>query len=295
MAAERNPNGSSVERCRYAVMPGEVVLSNDPMLETFATGDAWIALLTLALLEIILGIDNIVFIAILTARLPKEQQQLAYRLGLGGAMVTRILLLLAISWVMHLTNTLFTVFGEDISGRDLILIVGGLFLIGKSVHEIYEKVEIIEEDAPEGWSNTLAGVIAQIMVLDIVFSLDSVITAVGMVDEVEVMVVAIIIAVLVMLVFARPVGDFVNKHPSMKILALSFLLLIGVVLVADGLDRHIPKGYIYFAMAFGLGMELLNMRLRKKRRSKVKVDALREPITPEDVRPAETLEGIDDE
>lgn len=251
------------------------------MLETFATADAWIALLTLTTLEIILGIDNIVFIAILTARLPKEQQKLAYRLGLGGAMVTRIALLLAISWVMHLTNPIFTVFGQEISGRDLILIVGGLFLIGKSVHEIYEKVEMHEEEAVEGWSKTLVGVVTQIMILDIVFSLDSVITAVGMVDEVEVMVVAIIIAVLVMLIFARPVGDFVNRHPSMKILALSFLMLIGVVLVADGLDQHIPKGYIYFAMGFGLSMELLNMRLRKK--SKKKVEALEEPVVPDEL------------
>jgi len=254
------------------------------MLETFATADAWIALLTLTTLEIILGIDNIVFIAILTARLPKHQQKLAYRLGLGGAMVTRIALLLAISWVMHLTSPLFTVLGEAISGRDLILIVGGLFLIAKSVHEIYEKVEVHEEEEEavgKGWSNSLAGVIAQIMVLDIVFSLDSVITAVGMVDEVEVMVVAIVIAVLVMLAFARPVGDFVNRHPSMKILALSFLMLIGVVLVADGLDQHIPKGYIYFSMGFALSMELLNMRLRKK--SKKKVAALQEPVVPEDL------------
>ncbi len=251
------------------------------MLETFATADAWIALLTLTTLEIILGIDNIVFIAILTARLPKDQQKVAYRLGLGGAMVTRIALLLAISWVMHLTNALFTVFGEEISGRDLILIVGGLFLIGKSVHEIYEKVEMHEDEAVEGWSKTLAGVVTQIMILDIVFSLDSVITAVGMVDEVEVMVVAIVIAVLIMLVFARPVGDFVNRHPSMKILALSFLMLIGVVLVADGLDQHIPKGYIYFAMGFGLSMELLNMRLRKK--SQKKVQALEEPVVPDEL------------
>jgi predicted tellurium resistance membrane protein TerC len=251
------------------------------MLETFATADAWIALLTLTTLEIILGIDNIVFIAILTARLPKAQQKLAYRLGLWGAMVTRIALLLAISWVMQLTNPLFTVVGEEISGRDLILLVGGLFLIGKSVHEIYEKVEVHEEEVVSGWSKSLAGVVAQIMVLDIVFSLDSVITAVGMVDEVEVMVVAIVIAVLIMLLFARPVGDFVNRHPSMKILALSFLMLIGVVLVADGLDQHIPKGYIYFAMGFALGMELLNMRLRKK--SKKKIRALEEPLVPEDL------------
>jgi len=280
-AAKIDPTWNETKGNGAEVRGAPPVVSPLRMLETFATADAWIALLTLTTLEIILGIDNIVFIAILTARLPKDQQRLAYRLGLGGAMITRIALLLAISWVMNLTNVLFTIFGEEISGRDLILLVGGLFLIAKSVHEIYEKVEVHEEEAVEGWSNTLGGVIAQIMVLDIVFSLDSVITAVGMVDEVEVMVIAIVIAVLVMLAFARPVGDFVNRHPSMKILALSFLMLIGVVLVADGLDQHIPKGYIYFAMSFGLLMELLNMRLRKK--SKRKVAALQEPVVPEDL------------
>ena len=280
-AAKIDPTWNETKGNGAEVRGAPPVVSPLRMLETFATADAWIALLTLTTLEIILGIDNIVFIAILTARLPKDQQRLAYRLGLGGAMITRIALLLAISWVMNLTNVLFTIFGEEISGRDLILLVGGLFLIAKSVHEIYEKVEVHEEEAVEGWSNTLGGVIAQIMVLDIVFSLDSVITAVGMVDEVEVMVIAIVIAVLVMLAFARPVGDFVNRHPSMKILALSFLMLIGVVLVADGLDQHIPKGYIYFAMSFGLLMELLNMRLRKK--SKRKVAALQEPVVPEEL------------
>ena len=280
-AAKIDPTWNETKGNGAEVRGAPPVVSPLRMLETFATADAWIALLTLTTLEIILGIDNIVFIAILTARLPKDQQRLAYRLGLGGAMITRIALLLAISWVMNLTNVLFTIFGEEISGRDLILLVGGLFLIAKSVHEIYEKVEVHEEEAVEGWSNTLGGVIAQIMVLDIVFSLDSVITAVGMVDEVEVMVVALVIAVLIMLAFARPVGDFVNRHPSMKILALSFLMLIGVVLVADGLDQHIPKGYIYFAMSFGLLMELLNMRLRKK--SKRKVAALQEPVVPEDL------------
>ena len=280
-AAKIDPTWNETKGNGAEVRGAPPVVSPLRMLETFATADAWIALLTLTTLEIILGIDNIVFIAILTARLPKDQQRLAYRLGLGGAMITRIALLLAISWVMNLTNVLFTIFGEEISGRDLILLVGGLFLIAKSVHEIYEKVEVHEEEAVEGWSNTLGGVIAQIMVLDIVFSLDSVITAVGMVDEVEVMVIAIVIAVLVMLAFARPVGDFVNRHPSMKILALSFLMLIGVVLVADGLDQHIPKGYIYFAMSFGLLMELLNMRLRKK--SKHKVAALQEPVVPEEL------------
>ncbi len=235
------------------------------MLEVFSTADAWVGLLTLTILEIILGIDNIVFIAILTARLPKGQQQLAYRLGLGGAMFTRIALLFAISWVMvELREPFAEVLGHRVTGRTLILFAGGLFLIYKSATEIYEKVEGELEDEVSGWSKGLVGVVGQIMVLDIVFSLDSVITAVGMVDDIEVMVAAVVIAVLVMLAFAKPVGDFVNEHPSMKILALSFLLLIGVLLVAEGLGEHLDKRYIYFAMAFGLSIELLNMRFRKK-------------------------------
>ncbi len=234
------------------------------MLEIFATADAWVGLLTLVILEIILGIDNVVFIAILTAKLPREQQKSAYRLGLFGAMFMRVALLFAISWVMRLTDELFQIFGRGISGRDLILLSGGMFLIWKAVQEIYEKVEGHEDESVKGWFKGLAGVVIQIMLMDIIFSLDSVVTAVGMVDHIEIMVVAVIIAVLVMLVFAKPVGDFVNTHPSMKILALSFLMLIGVMLVAEGLGEHIDKGYIYFAMAFGLGIELLNMRLRKK-------------------------------
>ncbi len=235
------------------------------MLEVFSTADAWIALASLCALEIVLGIDNIVFIAILTAKLPKEQQKTAYRLGLGGALITRLLLLLTINWVMHLTDPIpFTEGIYPLSGRDLILLGGGLFLMGKSATEIYEKVEGDDEEHVSGWSKSLVGTVFQIMILDIVFSLDSVITAVGMVDDIEVMVVAIIIAVLVMLAFAKPVGDFVNDHPSMKILALAFLLLIGVLLVAEGLGQHLDKRYIYFAMSFALIIELLNMRFRKK-------------------------------
>jgi predicted tellurium resistance membrane protein TerC len=225
-----------------------------------------IALLTLTLLELVLGIDNIVFIAILTARVRKDQQKLAYRLGLGGALITRLGLLLSISWVMRLEDDLFTMplLEVGISGRDIILFVGGLFLMAKAVHEIYGKLEgADDEHISKGYAG-LWMTVAQIMVLDIVFSLDSVITAVGMVDHIPTMVVAMVIAVVVMLIGARPVGDFVNKHPSMKILALSFLLLIGVLLVTEALDRPIKKGYIYFAMAFSLGIELLNMRLRKK-------------------------------
>jgi predicted tellurium resistance membrane protein TerC len=238
------------------------------MFEVFADPQSWVALATLTALEIVLGIDNVVFIAILTAKLPTEERKLAYRLGLGGAMFMRIGLLLAISWVIGLTDDLFTLFGETFSGRDLILLGGGLFLIAKSTHEIYEKIEVQEEAELEKRRRGLglAGVVAQIMVLDMVFSLDSVITAVGMVDpdKVIIMVTAVVISIGIMLAFARPIGDFVNRNPSMKILALSFLLLIGVLLTAEGLGQHLNKGYIYFAMGFSLLVELLNMRFRKK-------------------------------
>ena len=234
------------------------------MIELLSNPDAWVALFTLTLLEIVLGIDNIVFIAILASRLPVEKQGLAYRLGLLGAMVTRIALLMTINWVMQLTEPLFVVLGHEFSGRDLILLGGGLFLIAKSAQEIYDKVEGEHQDDIKGWFNGLPGIIAQIMVLDIIFSLDSVITAVGMAEDIEVMVTAVIIAIGVMLIFAKQIGDFVNKYPSMKILALSFLLLIGVLLTAEGLGQHMNKGYIYFAMAFALMVELINIRFRKK-------------------------------
>ena len=237
------------------------------MLEIFSSPDAWVALITLTALETVLGIDNIVFIAILAARLPPEQQGKAYRIGLLGAMLTRILLLFAISWVMGLTEPLFSLLEHTVTGRDLVLLGGGLFLIAKSTQEIYEKVEGhgAEEGVMRGWASSLGGVVAQIMVLDIVFSLDSVITAVGMAEHIEVMIMAVVISVVIMLVFAKPIGDFVNRYPSMKILALSFLLLIGVLLTAEGLGQHLNKGYIYFAMAFSLGVELLNIRRQKKR------------------------------
>ena len=234
------------------------------MLELLTNPDAWIALATLTLLEIVLGIDNIVFIAILASRLPVEKQGLAYRLGLLGAMVTRIALLMTINWVMQLTEPLFEVVGHSFSGRDLILLGGGLFLIAKSTQEIYEKVERETEEDIRGWFSGLPGVVGQIMILDIIFSLDSVITAVGMAEDIEVMVTAVVIAIVVMLLFAKQIGDFVNKYQSMKILALSFLLLIGVLLTAEGLGQHINKGYIYFAMAFALMVELLNIRFRAK-------------------------------
>jgi predicted tellurium resistance membrane protein TerC len=234
------------------------------MLELISNPDAWIALATLTLLEIVLGIDNIVFIAILASRLPVEKQAIAYRLGLLGAMVTRVALLMTINWVMQLTDPLFEVLDHSFSGRNLILLGGGLFLIAKSTQEMYEKVEGEPEEDIQGWFSGLPGVVAQIMVLDIIFSLDSVITAVGMAEHIEVMVAAVVIAIGVMLLFAKQIGDFVNKYPSMKILALAFLLLIGVLLTAEGLGQHINKGYIYFAMAFALIVELLNIRFRTK-------------------------------
>ena len=234
--------------------------------------DTWIALLTLTLLEIVLGVDNIVFIAILSGRLPKDQQAKAYRLGLAAALLSRLGLLAAISWVMGLTADLFVLFGQGISGRDLILLVGGIFLIGKSTHEIYAQVEHPDEhwlDGPKKAVASMAMVVGQIMVMDLIFSLDSVITAVGMAKQFWVMATAMVTAVVVMLVFAQRIGDFVNAHPSMKVLALSFLLLIGVLLTAESLGQHVDKGYIYFAMGFSLMVELVNMRVRKDRKKKV--------------------------
>jgi predicted tellurium resistance membrane protein TerC len=226
--------------------------------------EAWVALATLTLLEIVLGIDNIVFISILTGRLPAAQQPLARRLGLGLALVMRLGLLFAISWVMSLTTPLFSVLGRDLAGRHLILLGGGLFLIGKATHEIHAKLEGSSDETTGASSASAFGfILLQIMVLDLVFSLDSVITAVGMVDEISVMVVAMVVAVGVMLTFAGAVSNFVQRHPTMKILALSFLLLIGVMLVAESIGQHIAKGTIYFAMAFSLVVELMNLRLRK--------------------------------
>jgi predicted tellurium resistance membrane protein TerC len=226
--------------------------------------NAWIALATLTVLEIVLGVDNIIFISILCGRLPAAQRAKARLIGLSLAMLTRIALLLSLAWVMTLTAPLFSVFGKEISGRDVILIGGGLFLLWKSVHEIHNSLEGVEET---GAATAVAGfgaVISQIAVIDIVFSLDSVITAVGMVDEVAIMVTAIVIAVLIMMAAARPIGDFVDRHPTIKMLALSFLILVGVALVAEGWDYHLPKGYIYFAMAFSVAVEMLNLRMRAR-------------------------------
>src|SRR3712207_1484392 len=227
----------------------------------------WIALATLTFLEIVLGVDNIIFISILSGKLPAEQQPRARRLGLLGAMVTRILLLLSLSWVIGLTAPLFTVLGQEISGRDLILILGGLFLLGKSTFEIHENLEGEEGHSSAKVAASFGAVLIQIALLDIVFSLDSVITAVGMVNEVPVMIAAVTVAILVMLVSAEAVSGFVNRHPTVKMLALSFLLLIGFTLIIEGFDQHIPKGYIYFAMAFSVVVELLNLRVRRRRQT----------------------------
>jgi predicted tellurium resistance membrane protein TerC len=224
----------------------------------------WIGLVTLTVLEIVLGIDNIVFISILAGKLPAEQQARARSIGLALAMITRILLLLSLSWVMRLTATLFTVAGNEISGRDLILILGGLFLIAKATREIHEKLEGEDGHVSARVRPSFSNVVMQILLVDIIFSLDSVITAVGMVDQVGVMIAAVILAVLFMLVFVGAVSSFVDKHPTVKMLALSFLVLIGVNLMADGLGQHIPKGYTYFAMAFSVIVEMLNIRIRHK-------------------------------
>lgn len=231
-------------------------------MDWIANPEIWTALLTLTALEIVLGVDNVIFISILAAKLPADQQQRARRLGLGLALITRILLLLSLSWVIGLTATLFTVVGQAISGRDLILILGGLFLIGKSTYEIHEKLEGEEGHASARVPSSFASVIVQILILDVVFSLDSVITAVGMVDQLGVMIAAVIIAIGIMLLSAEPISTFVNRHPTVKMLALSFLLLIGTSLVAEGFDQHIPKGYIYFAMGFSVFVEALNLRAR---------------------------------
>jgi len=226
--------------------------------------EAWIALVTLTALEIVLGIDNIIFISILVNRLPEQQRKKARLLGLGLAMITRILLLLSITWVMRLTSPLFQIFGREISGRDLILISGGLFLLWKSTMEIHGSLEGEEEHATARAAAKFGAILIQIAVLDIVFSLDSVITAVGLAKDVLVMILAIVAAVGVMMVSSRGIGDFVERHPTIKMLALSFLVMIGVTLIADGFDFHVPKGYIYFAMAFSVSVEALNIRMRKR-------------------------------
>lgn len=233
-------------------------------MEWISSPETWIALLTLTALEIVLGIDNIIFISILANKLPEKQQDMGRQIGLAMAMITRIALLFSLAWLTRLTAPLFSVFHYEISGRDIILISGGLFLLGKSTFEIHEKLEGEEGHVSKSVSASLAGVVFQIMILDIVFSLDSVITAIGMVNEIAIMVAAVVIAVGIMLFASGPISAFVNDRPTLKILALSFLLLIGFSLVADGLGLHIPKGYIYFAMGFSVFVEVINLQVRAK-------------------------------
>ena len=240
------------------------------MLDWIADPNAWIALATLTALEIVLGIDNIIFISILVGRVPAARRDLARRLGLGLAMGTRIALLLSLSWIMQLREPLFTLF-QKFSGRDLILIGGGLFLLWKSVHEIHNSLEgeaESDQNALGSAATSFAGVLVQIAIIDIVFSLDSVITAVGLADDVAVMVLAIVLSVAVMMFAARPIGEYVESHPTIKMLALSFLVLVGVTLIAEGFETHVPKGYVYFAMAFSIAVEMLNIRMREKREGK---------------------------
>lgn len=238
-------------------------------MEWLSDPSVWIAFATLTVLELVLGIDNIVFISILAGKLPPEQQSRARYIGLALALAMRVVLLFSLTWVIGLTAPLFTIFGQEISGRDLVLLVGGLFLIGKSTHEIHGSLEGEEGHKSAKVYASFVGVLVQIALLDIVFSLDSVITAVGMVDRIEIMIAAVVVSIVFMMAFAKPIGEFVQRHPTVKMLALSFLLLIGVTLIAEGFDQHIPKGYIYFAMAFSVLVEVLNMRLRKTKNEPV--------------------------
>ena len=233
-------------------------------MDLITSPEAWIAFATLTALELVLGIDNIIFISILVDKLSADQREIARRIGLFMAMFMRIGLLLVLSWIVGLVEPMFSIFNHEVSGRDAILLLGGLFLIWKSTTEIHQTLEGGENAHTASSKNTLYSVILQIMVIDIVFSLDSIITAVGMVDQVEIMIAAVICSVALMMVFARAIGDFVSEHPTIKMLALSFLVVVGVVLIAEGFEHHIPKGYIYFAMAFSVCVEMLNIRLRKK-------------------------------
>lgn len=251
-------------------------------MEWIADSQAWTALLTLTVLEIVLGIDNIIFISILAGTLPEREQGRARITGLALAMLTRIALLVSLTLIMRLTTPWFTVLGNEISGRDFILIIGGLFLIGKSTHEIHDKLEGATRPSGVRRRGSFTSVIVQIMILDIVFSLDSVITAVGMANQLSIMIIAVVLAVIFMMISSGTISDFVHRHPTVKMLALSFLLLIGVTLIAEGLDQHISKGYIYFAMAFSVFVEALNLRMKRGRVEPVK---LRETFEPEEKAP----------
>ncbi|MFG2061271.1 TerC family protein [Micromonospora sp. NPDC048871] len=235
-------------------------------MEFLTSPELWIAFATLLLLEIVLGIDNVVFISILSGRLPEHQQARARTIGISLALITRLLLLGSLSWIIGLTSPLFTVFGQEISGRDLILLLGGLFLVGKATYEIHEHLEGSDHGRSNKKVVSFGSVIAQILVLDVVFSLDSVITAVGMVDELAIMIAAVVIAMIIMLVSAAAVSNFVNQHPTVKMLALSFLLIIGASLIAESFDQHIPKGYVYGPIAFSIFVEFLNLRVRARQR-----------------------------
>jgi predicted tellurium resistance membrane protein TerC len=240
-------------------------------MEWIADPQAWIAFVTLVVLELVLGVDNVIFISILAGKLPAHQQQRARTTGLGLAILSRLLLLFSLSWIIGLTEPLFSVRTFEVSGRDIVLIAGGLFLLGKSTHEIHQKLEGMEGHISARVEPSFASVIVQVLLLDVIFSLDSVITAVGMVDELPIMMAAVVVAALGMIVSAGPISSFVDRHPTIKMLALSFLLLIGFTLIVEGLHHHIPKGYTYFAMAFSVFVELLNLRLRKVRPAPVKL------------------------
>jgi predicted tellurium resistance membrane protein TerC len=234
------------------------------MVDLLSDPQIWVAFLTLTALELVLGIDNVIFISILVDKLPKKKRELARLVGLSLAMLMRIGLLFLVSWIVRLTEPLFIVFRQELSGRDLILIAGGFFLLWKSTTEIHDMLEVEKGKASVRVPATFSGIILQIMIIDAVFSLDSIITAVGMVDELEVIIAAVVASVALLIAFARPIGNFVSAHPTVKMLALSFLVVIGVVLVADGFDHHVPKGYIYFSLAFAVFVEMLNIRIRKR-------------------------------
>lgn len=262
---------------RATFRPGYRARPMGVSMEWLSDPQAWVALLTLTVLEVVLGIDNVIFISILAGKLPEGQQKKTRNIGLGGAMVMRILLLLSIAWIVKLTAPLFTVMGHEISGRDLILLAGGLFLIAKATHEIHDKLEGEEGTTASRVAPSMASVIVQIMVLDLVFSIDSVITAVGMAKDVGVMITAVVISVAIMLFSAGAISGFVNRHPTVKMLALSFLLLIGTSLIAEGLEFHIPKGYVYFAMAFSIFVEVLNIQFRRRSKPVQLHDPYHEP------------------
>ena len=253
------------------------------MFEWIASPEAWVALATLMALEIVLGIDNIIFISILVGRLPEKQRAKARQIGLSLAMGSRLLLLFSLAWVMGLVEPLFSAFGNEISGRDIILIIGGLFLLAKSTHEIHGSFEIQEASTAQVAASGFVSILVQIAILDVVFSLDSVITAVGLVDHLSIMVIAIVASVGVMLVAAKPIGDFVDANPTIKMLALSFLILIGFTLIAEGFDVHIPKGYVYFAMAFSFVVEMLNIKIRNRRLKTVETIQLSKKITEDEL------------